>query len=201
MMKNRTIEVLVVDDEPEVGRQVQQALGHMGYRVDTAASPQLALELNEKRPHHILIFEPEMMETSGFDMLSKLREKDRDLAALVLTKQPSKDAAVVALRAGVMDWLEKPVEITRMRAAVERIINSKGLMRDPEDALLKSVGARVRTERKGKGLTLKQLGKRTGLSVSLLSQIERAESAASVSSLCKIASALGTRLQVLFEGY
>jgi DNA-binding response OmpR family regulator len=201
MLKNRTIEVLVVDDEPEIGRQVQQALGQMGFRVDTAASPQIALELNEKRPHHILIFEPDLLETNGFDLLSKLREKDRDLAALVLTKQPSKDAAVVALRAGVMDWLEKPVELTRMRAAIERIITSKGLMRDPEDALLTSVGARVRSERKGKGLTLKQLGKRTGLSVSLLSQIERAESAASVSSLCKIASALGTRLQSLFEGY
>ncbi|MCA9559891.1 MAG: helix-turn-helix transcriptional regulator, partial [Myxococcales bacterium] len=50
-------------------------------------------------------------------------------------------------------------------------------------------------------LTLKQLARRTGLSVSLLSQIERAESSASVSSLYKIAVALGVRLTVLFGEY
>ena len=47
-------------------------------------------------------------------------------------------------------------------------------------------------------LTLKQLAKRTGLSVSLLSQIERAESSASVTSLYKIAHALKIRLTELF---
>jgi transcriptional regulator with XRE-family HTH domain len=42
------------------------------------------------------------------------------------------------------------------------------------------------------------MARRTGLSVSLLSQIERAESSASISSLYKIAVALDTRIQELF---
>ncbi|MBW1872110.1 MAG: helix-turn-helix transcriptional regulator, partial [Deltaproteobacteria bacterium] len=50
-------------------------------------------------------------------------------------------------------------------------------------------------------LTLKQVARRTGLSVSLLSQIERAESAASVSSLFKITSALKTNLETIFRDY
>ncbi|HET6980889.1 MAG TPA: helix-turn-helix transcriptional regulator [Myxococcaceae bacterium] len=49
-------------------------------------------------------------------------------------------------------------------------------------------------------MTLKQLARRTGLSVSLLSQIERAESSASFSSLYKIASALRLRMAELFGG-
>ena len=49
-----------------------------------------------------------------------------------------------------------------------------------------------------RGLTLKQLARRTRLSVSLLSQIERAESSASVSSLFKIATALDVKLTALF---
>ena len=48
-----------------------------------------------------------------------------------------------------------------------------------------------------KDLTLKQMSRRTGLSVSLLSQIERAESSASISSLYKIATALDSRIQVV----
>jgi transcriptional regulator with XRE-family HTH domain len=55
--------------------------------------------------------------------------------------------------------------------------------------------------RKARGLTLKQMARRTNLSVSLLSQIERAESSASVSSLFKVATALDVRLTDLFGGY
>ncbi len=55
--------------------------------------------------------------------------------------------------------------------------------------------------RKTRSLTLKQMARRTNLSVSLLSQIERAESSASVSSLFKVATALDVPLTDLFAGY
>ena len=55
--------------------------------------------------------------------------------------------------------------------------------------------------RKERGLTLKQMARRTKLSVSLLSQIERAESSASVSSLFKVATALDVRITDLFGGF
>ena len=60
---------------------------------------------------------------------------------------------------------------------------------------------RYQAFRKARGLTLKQMARRTNLSVSLLSQIERAESSASVSSLFKVATALDVRLTDLFGGY
>jgi transcriptional regulator with XRE-family HTH domain len=63
------------------------------------------------------------------------------------------------------------------------------------------IGDTIRTLRKDKDLTLKQMARRTGLSVSLLSQIERAESSASISSLYKIAVALESRIQDLFGQY
>jgi len=52
------------------------------------------------------------------------------------------------------------------------------------------IGDTIRNLRKERDLTLKQMARRTKLSVSLLSQIERAESSASVSSLFKVATAL-----------
>ena len=55
--------------------------------------------------------------------------------------------------------------------------------------------------RQQQSLTLKQLARRTGLSVSLLSQIERAESSASVSSLYKISSGLNMKTSALFGDF
>jgi transcriptional regulator with XRE-family HTH domain len=70
-----------------------------------------------------------------------------------------------------------------------------------EDELHATIGRQIRDLRKQRGLTLKQMARRTNLSVSLLSQIERAESSASVSSLFKVATALDVRLTDLFGGY
>jgi len=54
--------------------------------------------------------------------------------------------------------------------------------------------------RKKKNLTLKQLANRAGLSVSLISQIERAESAASISTLTKVSLALNAKMETFFKG-
>jgi len=84
--------------------------------------------------------------------------------------------------------------------AYPTVLARKGLSSDPEADLHRAIGITIRDARKHQGLTLKQLARRTGLSVSLLSQIERAESSASISSLYKIASALRITMPELFGG-
>jgi len=84
------------------------------------------------------------------------------------------------------------------RDVLSRVMKKKGLARTPEEQLHKIIGDTIRTMRKEKELTLKQMSRRTGLSISLLSQIERAESSPSISSLYKIAIALDSKIQDLF---
>ena len=67
---------------------------------------------------------------------------------------------------------------------IEAAIREKGLLVDMETRLNQVVGGRLRERRSAAGLTLKQLANRTGLSVSLISQIELGKSAASMSIHC-----------------
>ena len=60
-------------------------------------------------------------------------------------------------------------------------------------------GSRLRERRTAEQLTLRQLANRTGLSVSLISQIELGKSAASMSTLHKLATALQVRMTYFFE--
>jgi ribosome-binding protein aMBF1 (putative translation factor) len=94
--------------------------------------------------------------------------------------------------------MQKPFSGEDMRETIARVARKKGIVVRREDELHITIGARIREERRKKQLTLKQMHKRAGLSVSLLSQIERAESSASVSSLFKIANALEVRVSELF---
>ncbi len=61
------------------------------------------------------------------------------------------------------------------------------------------VGERIRERRLTSGRTLKAIAAITGLSVSLISQIELGKSAASMSTLHKLATALQTRMTYFFE--
>jgi transcriptional regulator with XRE-family HTH domain len=82
---------------------------------------------------------------------------------------------------------------------IQAAIREKGLLVDLEGRLNQEVGRRLRERRTAERLTLKQLANRTGLSVSLISQIELGKSAASMSTLHKLATALQVRMTYFFE--
>ena len=83
---------------------------------------------------------------------------------------------------------------------MDRAIREKGLVVDAEERVNQLLGARIRSLRKERTLTLRQLANKTALSVSLISQIELGKSAASVATLRKLAVALGVSLSGLFDG-
>jgi len=66
--------------------------------------------------------------------------------------------------------------------------------------VLEAIGARIRTRRHELGLTLDQVSRRAGISLSLLHQLEKGQTWASVKSLHSICGALGYKLERLFEG-
>ncbi len=61
------------------------------------------------------------------------------------------------------------------------------------------VGARVRSLRRERGLTIEQLAAATGLTKGFISQLERDRTAPSLSSIARICDALGVRLSTIFE--
>jgi DNA-binding XRE family transcriptional regulator len=70
----------------------------------------------------------------------------------------------------------------------------------PGSADNETIGAAVRCIRQAQRLTLAEVSRATGLSISLLSQVERAESSASISTLIRIARAFGVPVSKLVEG-
>jgi len=200
-MRTRAVRILVLDDDPGTVNVYRFILAKEGYDVEVATSPQIGLKLLEKRQFNILLLDLVMPGMNGIEVLEKVREKDKDLAVVVLTGYASVETAVASLKSGVSDYIEKPIDQRKLVETLKKVVEEKGLLRSPEGSLLASIGARLRAGHKQRELTLKQVARRTGLSVSLLSQIERAESAASVASLYKIAAALKIDLQELFEGF
>jgi DNA-binding NtrC family response regulator len=116
-----------------------------------------------------------------------------------MTAVPSVEVAVRALKSQAFDYIQKPLDTDELREVIRAAIREKGLLVDLETRLNQIVGKRLREKRSGSKLTLKQLANRTGLSVSLISQIELGKSAASMSTMNKLSTALQVKMTYFFE--
>ncbi|MBN1207566.1 MAG: response regulator [Myxococcaceae bacterium] len=192
------IRILVVDDEQDNCDYLKLVLTREGYEVVTTTDPTQTVDILRGSDFHLVILDMMMPQMSGTEVLDQIRKYDTDIAVIVATAYPTVDTAVASLKAQASDYVKKPMEPDQFISAVRNALQKKGLSQDPEADLHRAIGRVIRDARKTQELTLKQLARRTGLSVSLLSQIERAESSASISSLYKIASALQLRMGELF---
>ncbi len=193
------VRILVVDDEPDNAELFKSLLTREGYQVTTIQDPTKALDTLKENDFHLVVLDMMMPKLSGTEVLEQIRAFDDDVAVIVATGFPNVETAVASLKFSASDYVKKPVEPTEFVAAVRRTLEKKGITRDPEAELHRTIGRFIREGRTRQNLTLKQLARRTGLSVSLLSQIERAESSASLASLYRIASALRVRMSELFN--
>ncbi len=195
------LNLLVVDDDEDVCQYLEDFLSHDGFRVTTVTDPNKAVEILREDDFHICVLDLMMPGLSGIDLLSMIRKVDDDIAIVILTGYPSLETATVSIEHEVSAYIKKPFSGEEFRTIIERIARKKGLVLRREDELHNTIGRTIRELRKERALTLKQMARRTKLSVSLLSQIERAESSASVSSLFKVATALDVKLTALFGDF
>ena len=195
------LSVLVIDDQPDVCEFLTDLFTGEGFEVTALQDPTLAVERVRDEVFHLVVLDLMMPKLSGLDLLAQIRAVDDDIAVIILTGHPSLDTATASIQHEVSAYIHKPFTPAEFRDVIARIAKKKGLVLRREDELHAAIGRQIRDLRKARGLTLKQMARRTNLSVSLLSQIERAESSASVSSLFKVATALDVRLTDLFAGY
>ena len=192
------VHILIVDDDRAICDYMQTLLEKDGFTVKTLSDPTLVEDDVRQNSYHVIILDLMMPKLDGIEVLRRIRAIDSDIAVVIFTAHPNLDTAVASMKLDAVDYIKKPFNVDEFREVLARVMKKKGLARTPEEQLHKIIGDTIRTLRKERELTLKQMSRRTGLSISLLSQIERAESSPSISSLYKIAVALESRIQELF---
>ena len=116
--------VLVVEDEPNLTRQLKAALEGAGYAVDTASDGEDGHYLGSTENYDAVILDLGLPEIDGLTVLDRWRKEGKTTPVLVLTARDSWSDKVAGLDAGADDYLAKPFQteelIARLRALIRR---------------------------------------------------------------------------------
>ncbi len=199
MTGKQRLNILVVDRDEGNIAEVKNFLTDEGYQVETQTDLAQVVSEVKKGRYQLVLLDVSPPETESVQLLQQIRGVDSDLCVIAMTSLPSVEIAVRTLKHQAFDYIQKPLELDELGEVIRAAIREKGLLVDLEARLNQVVGSRLREKRSALGLTLKQLANRTRLSVSLISQIELGKSAASMSTLHKLATALQVRMTYFFE--
>ena len=116
--------VLVVEDEPNLQRQLKSALEGAGYAVDAAGDGEDAHYMGSTESYDAVVLDLGLPEIDGLTVLDRWRKAGLIMPVLVLTARDSWSDKVAGLDAGADDYLAKPFQteelIARLRALIRR---------------------------------------------------------------------------------
>ncbi|HZZ81168.1 MAG TPA: response regulator [Gemmataceae bacterium] len=193
------VRILVVDDDPAIGRLVQATLGGHEFVIETVSEPLLVEPTLRRETFHVIILDYVIPGLDSASLLKLVQETQPDASVIVVTAFPSIDSALHCLRAHTFDYITKPFPVDHLKKTVMRCLEGRGLLRLSEVALREQLGAVIRERRKALGLTLAEMAKRSDVSLGYLSQIELGKNSASIETLYRIALGLRVRVSDLFQ--
>ena len=109
--------ILLVEDDPKIGRQVVDQLGDAGFHVDWIQDGQVALERRAEL-HDLWIVDLMLPGVHGLDVLKNVR-RESDVPVLVLSARSETGTIVRALELGADDFVQKPFWPEELMARVQ----------------------------------------------------------------------------------
>lgn len=140
--------VLLVDDDPESLKTLRHLFETAGFGVAAAPSAETALEVLEAHPVDLVLTDHWMPGRNGLELLEELRAHPEAPPVLVMSERASTSLVVLAMRGGAAWFLDKPLDVGELTAAVRAALGERfeGSFRDqdaphvPVDPLPEIVG-------------------------------------------------------------
>jgi two-component system nitrogen regulation response regulator NtrX len=118
--------ILVVDDESDIRRLLQEILTEEGYEVEVAADAGQARAARARQTPDLVLLDIWMPDTDGITLLREWSNEASDACPVVMMSgHGTVDTAVEATRLGAYDFVEKPLSLAKLLRTVERALDAK----------------------------------------------------------------------------
>jgi PAS domain S-box-containing protein len=124
--------ILVVEDDLDLARAVEDSLGRDGYEVRLAATAADARQALRAGPVGVVVLDLGPSGTEAFTLLREVTARPAAPGVIVTTSRASIDSAIAAIDCGAAGYLVKPYALTRLHELVARVFERRGLVRENE---------------------------------------------------------------------
>src|ERR1700758_3606250 len=114
--------LLVVEDDPNIGRFIQKGLKEERYAVDVATDGEEGLTLASVNPYDLIILDIMLPKLDGLEVCRRLRNHRQVTPILLLTARESTEDKVTGLNLGADDYLTKPFAFAELLARVRALL-------------------------------------------------------------------------------
>ncbi len=155
--------ILVIDDDESIRKTLTGYLRKLDYKVFSADNGLTGIEIAEKEIPDLVITDIKMPQADGFEVLKKVKEIDSNIHVIMITAFDDMNSTVKAMQLGAYDYIEKPLEIERLKITVNRALDNKKIS-EQLSSLISSGSAEYHMENTiiGKSAAMKDLYKKIG---------------------------------------
>lgn len=122
MHYHRDMQLLLVEDDPEIQAFLRHALTEAGYQVDVAGDAKKAERLAVETRHDVLIVDLGLPDQDGMALILRLRQLGVTAPVLILSARRSVDDRVLGLEQGGDDYLTKPFALAELLARLRNLL-------------------------------------------------------------------------------
>jgi two-component system nitrogen regulation response regulator NtrX len=118
--------ILVVDDESDIRRLLQEILTEEGYEVEVAADASQARAARTRQTPDLVLLDIWMPDTDGITLLREWsNEATESCPVVMMSGHGTVETAVEATRLGAYDFVEKPLSLAKLLRTVERALDAR----------------------------------------------------------------------------
>ena len=138
--------ILIVDDELEIRKIIQEILNDEGYSTSTASSAEEArIEAKNKKPD-LVFLDIWMPEEDGISLLKDwTSQSEKEFPVIMISGHATIETAIEATKLGAKDFIEKPVSIEKLLASAQEVLSQSITGEDVFSHLVESIPALKKT--------------------------------------------------------
>ncbi|MBF0564396.1 MAG: response regulator [Nitrospirae bacterium] len=121
------VKVLLLDDEPIVGKRLKPAIAKLGCEVEVFEKPTDALKRIAEKEFDIVVTDIRMDEVDGLEVLQHVMDRSRRTKVIMITGYAMMELARQAMEKGAFDFIAKPFKPDDLRAVIVKAAESLGM--------------------------------------------------------------------------
>ncbi|HMK28804.1 MAG TPA: sigma-54 dependent transcriptional regulator [Terriglobales bacterium] len=114
--------ILIIDDEAAIRESLQTLLELENYEVESAATGEDGLGLIAEKVFDLVLLDFALPDRNGLDVLREIRERDSELAVIMITAYGTVENAVLAMQGGANNFIQKPWDNEKLLADVRAVL-------------------------------------------------------------------------------